>query len=150
MRLSSSLNAVVSPTRPRGHAPLIAVAIVAGALGAAAPTNAGARTYGRLIVRHAAAPSTSLQTSFAAVRPPGSFLLVVTEPTEAPLEFRWSLRCASASHRESGGAEGAANVSGGHWVKRVRVDWIKHPASCTGSISGSAGTSAALVRVFAQ
>lgn len=140
---------MVPPTRTREHALPIVLAIVACAVAAAAP-SAVAQTYGRLIVRHAAAPATPLRTSFAGVPPPSSFLLVVTETTDAPLEFRWALHCTSASHRESGGAEGAANVSGGHWVKRVRVDWIKHPAACTGSISGAAGTSAALVRVFAD
>jgi hypothetical protein len=140
---------VVPTTRAREHVLTVVVAIVLGALATTAP-RAGARTYGRLIVRNAVAPSTSLQTGFSGVRPPDSFLLVVTETTDAPLEFRWSLHCASASHRESGGAEGAAVVSSGHWVKRVRANWIKHPATCMGSISGASGVSATLVRVFAD
>ncbi|HEX8714477.1 MAG TPA: hypothetical protein VF706_02825 [Solirubrobacteraceae bacterium] len=117
---------------------------------AAAALGAHASTYGKLLVRHDAAPSASLETRFAHVRPPGSFLLVVTEPTDAPLEFSWSLRCVSASRRESGGASGKAIVSSGHWVKRERADWIKRPAVCMGSISGSAAASPVLVRIFAD
>ncbi len=148
MRHSSSLNVVSPPTRPRRTASF-AAATVAIAL-AASPAAVGAASYGALIVRHAAAPSSSLQTHFAGVPAPGSFLLVVTEPSSAPLAFRWSLRCENAGRRESGGAGGEASVSSGHWVKRVRADWIKHPASCTGSVSGTAGTSGVLVRVFAD
>jgi hypothetical protein len=127
----------------------IAMAGVMVASGAV-PASVGANTYGRVIARHLAAPATSLQTSFAAVARPSAFLLVVTEPTHETLHFSWSIHCASASPRESGGATGAATVSSGHWVKRVRVAQITHATACAGSISGSAAASPVLVRVFAQ
>jgi hypothetical protein len=116
-----------------------------GAIGAAVllaatlPPAVFATTYGKLIVRNNAMPASALDTQFSHVRPPRSFLLVVTEPSKTELQFKWSVRCASASHRESG-----------HWVKQVRATWIKHPAYCTGSIVGSAASSPVLVRVFTQ
>ncbi len=120
------------------------------AVAAISPLAAGASTYGTLLARRDATPSASLETSFSNVRPPASFLLVVTEPTDASISFRWSLRCVSASGRERGGASGAATVSSSRWVKRVRTDWIKHPAECSGTTSGSAASTAVLVRVFAD
>lgn len=148
MRHSASLWTVPRSARQR------ALALAAGAvtLGTAAvtPLYAGASGYGRLVARRAASPSASLTTRFSHVRPPGSFLLVVTERTSATLTFQWELRCVSASHRESGGASGEATVSDGRWVKRVRANWIAHPAECTGAISGSAAASPVLVRVYAD
>jgi hypothetical protein len=122
------------------------VMVAGGALSASVDAN----TYGRVIARHQAAPATSLQTSFAAVARPTAFLLVVTEPTHETLHFTWSIRCASASPRETGGATGAATVSSGHWVKRVAVAQLRRATACAGSISGSAAASPVLVRVFAQ
>ncbi|HEX3911198.1 MAG TPA: hypothetical protein VHW67_10920 [Solirubrobacteraceae bacterium] len=110
--------------------------------------TASAETYGKLVVRHNALPAGALETQFSHVRPPRSFVLVVTEPTKEQLNFTWSLHCASSGRRESGGASGHASVAGGHWVKRIRADWIKHPASCSGSIVGIAPAGAVLVRVF--
>jgi hypothetical protein len=118
--------------------------------GGAVPASVDASTYGRPVARHLAAPTSSLQTSFAGVIRPTAFLLVVTEPTHEPLHFTWSIRCASASPRENGGATGAATVSTGHWVKRVPVAQLRRTSKCAGSISGSAGASPVLVRVFAQ
>jgi hypothetical protein len=118
--------------------------------GGAVPASVGANPYGRSVARHLAAPTNSLQTRFAGVSRPRAFLLVVTEPAHAQLHFTWSIRCASASPRETGGATGAATVSTGHWVKRVPVAQFRHATACTGSISGSAGASPVLVRVFAQ
>jgi hypothetical protein len=143
---SSSLGIVVSPTRQRLLAPIATVA----ALGATAiaPSVSGASTYGRLIARSDAAPAAPLEARFVRVRPPITFVLVVTEPTNAPLIFRWSLRCVGISGRESGGASGTATVSGNHWVKRVRANWIKHPTTCSGSVSGSARANSVLARVF--
>ena len=115
----------------------------------ATTTPAAASSYGALIVRHNAPASATLTTSFTNVRPSGAFLLVVTEPVKTTLQFRWSIHCASANGRETGGASGAATVSNGHWVKRVVVTWIKHPASCSGKVEGSASSSPVLVRVFA-
>jgi hypothetical protein len=136
---------VASPNRQRWLA-LLVVPIAA----AIAPASAGAQTYGKLIVRHEAAPAATLDTSFASVRPPGAFLLVVTEPQRTPLDFSWSLRCTNAKRREAGGASGEATVSSGHWVKTVRPDWIKHPVACSGRVVGSAGSSPVLVRIFAD
>src|ERR1700744_1732191 len=99
-----------------------------------ATASASAETYGKLLARHSALPSGSLETHFLHARPPRSFVLVVTEPTKEQLNFTWSVHCASSGRRESGGASGRASVANGHWVKRVRADWIKHPASCSGSI----------------
>jgi hypothetical protein len=134
-----------------GQRPLSLLAIGA-ALGAtlATPLDAGASTYGVLLARQAVKPDASLEAGFAQAKPAGAFVLVVSEPSPARLKLTWSLRCASASNRERGGATGAATVSAEHWVKRVRADWIKHPAACTGAITGSAATSPVLVRVFAQ
>jgi hypothetical protein len=137
---------VKSPIRQRQLAP-VAVSLLAAAL---CPAAALAGTYGTLIVRHNAAASAALETRFDRVRPPQSFLLVVSEPSKAPLKFKWSVRCSSSTHKESGGASGEAVVASGHWVKRVRANWIKHPISCSGSIDGSAAGSPVLVRVFAD
>jgi hypothetical protein len=125
----------------------LGVALVIVALSAA---NVSASTYGRLVVRHSAAPGSMLETQFAGVRPPGSFLLVITEPAQTQLQFKWSVHCSNTARRESGGASGEATVTGGHWVKRVRANWIKHPANCSGSVVGSAASSPVLVRVFAD
>jgi hypothetical protein len=118
--------------------------------GGALPAGVDANTYGRHVARHLAAPASSLQTSFAGVARPRAFLLVVTEPTHEQLHFTWSIRCTSASPRETGGATGAVTVSTGHWVKRVPVAQIARAAACGGSISGSAAASPVLVRLFAQ
>jgi len=128
---------------------LLALIAICVAAFAATATPAAASTYGELIVRHDTAPSAALATSFVHIRPSGSFLLVVTEPAKASLSFRWSIRCISRNGRESGGASGAATVANGHWVKRIGVTWIKHPASCSGKLEGSASSSPVLVRVFA-
>jgi hypothetical protein len=137
----------VVPTTIRQR-PIALIALVAAAL-AATTTPAAASTYGALLVRHDAAPSGALTTGFAHVRPSGSFLLVVTEPDRTPLSFHWAIHCSSANGREGGGASGTATVSNGHWVKRVGVTWIKHPATCSGKVEGSASSSPVLVRVFA-
>ena len=148
MRHSSSLCTVLSPIRQR-HLVLVSLAALAGGA-ITAPLSAGASSYGTLIAHRNAAPSASFATRFANVRPPRSFVLVVTEPTDAPLMFRWSLRCVGASPREHGGASGEATVSNGRWVKRVRADWIEHPALCSGGISGAATAHPVLARVFAD
>jgi hypothetical protein len=135
----------MSPNRQR----LLSVAVLLGSA-ALCVSVASAETYGRLIVRHDAAPSAALETRFAHVRAPGSFLLVVTEPKREQLNFRWSVHCTGSRPSESGGASGRASVASGRWVKRVRPHWIKHPVSCSGTIEGSAGASPVLVRVFAN
>lgn len=111
--------------------------------------SASAETYGRLVARHTALPSGTLATHFAHARVPSAFLLVVTEAQRVPLEFSWSVRCVGVTPKESGGATGRATVASGHWVKRIRPSWIKHPVSCSGTIEGAANTSPVLVRVFA-
>jgi hypothetical protein len=136
----------MSPNRQRLLS-TIAVLLMSAALCASA---ASAETYGRLIVRHSATATGALETRFAHVRAPGSFLLVVTEPKREQLNFRWSVHCTGSQPSESGGASGRASVASGHWVKRVRPRWIKHPVSCSGTIEGSAGASPVLVRVFAD
>jgi hypothetical protein len=139
----------MSPNRPRVFA-LIAASSACVALAAApALAPALAQTYGKLIARHNAAPSTALETHFSRVPAADSFLLVVTEPTREPLSFTWSLRCSGAAHGESGGASGSATIADGHWVKRISPVWIKHPVSCSGSIDGVAAGTSVLVRVFA-
>jgi hypothetical protein len=128
--------------------PTIAAITASAALCSA--SSATAETYGRLIVRHSATPTTSFATPFSHVRPPKSFLLVVTEPNREPLDFRWSVHCVGSKSKESGGASGRASVASGHWVKRIQPRWIKHPVSCSGTIEGSAAASPVLVRVFAD
>ncbi len=137
---------MISPIRTRLLVPLGTCFAVALAL----PTVGGADTYGKLVVRHSAAPAAALQTQFTHVRSPASFVLVVTEPTQMKLQLSWSVRCYDATHHESGGASGRALVTSGHWVKQVRPTWIKHPAYCSGSVAGLAASSPVLVRVFAQ
>lgn len=126
--------------------PTIAAIAASAAFCSASP--AAAETYGRLIVRHSATPTTAFATAFSHVRPPRSFLLVVTEPNRERLDFRWSVHCVGSGPKESGGASGRASVASGHWVKRIQPHWIKHPVSCSGTIEGSAGASPVLVRVF--
>lgn len=127
----------------------LALIVLLLASAALSPAGVAASTYGKLVVRHVAGPAATLQTDFVHVRPARSFLLVVTEPSEVQLAFSWSVHCFNPAHRESGGAEGEATIASGHWVKRIRADWIKHPAYCTGRVTGTAGTSPVLVRVFA-
>lgn len=141
---STSLIPEMSPNRQRLLVPTAAF-FACVALGAA---PAGAGTYGKLIVRHNAAPAATLETRFSNVRATESFVLVVTEPAREPLSFSWSLRCDGASHHERGGASGRATIANGHWVKRISPDWIAHPATCSGSIGGVAAGTSVLVRVF--
>jgi protein-S-isoprenylcysteine O-methyltransferase Ste14 len=135
---------VVSPISKRLVG--LAVALVTVAL---PPASVAASTHGMLVARNSAPAGSMLETQFQRVRPPGSFLLVVTEPARTQLQFKWSVRCFGASHRASGGASGEATVSSGHWAKQIRANWIKHPAYCSGSVVGSATSSPVLVRVFA-
>jgi hypothetical protein len=131
-------NRLLGPTA----AALLAVTLLAA--------SADASTYGRLIVRNDAMPSSALDTRFAHISPPRSFLLVVTEPAKTKLQFTWSLHCYNAARRESGGASGEATVTTGRWVKQVRANWIAHPAYCTGGVTGSATGNPVLVRIFAN
>ena len=131
------------PRRLVTLAPVLAIA-------ALLPASVAASTYGTLVVRHSALPGTMLEAQFGRVPSAGSFLLVVTEPAKTQLQFKWSVHCYNAARRESGGASGEATIASGHWVKRVRANWIKHPAYCSGSVIGSAATSPVLVRVFAD
>jgi hypothetical protein len=135
----------MSSNRLRILAPA-ATSLACVALGAA-PAVAG--TYGKLIVRHSAAPAETLDTHFSNVPAASSFLLVVTESAREPLSFTWSLRCDGANHRESGGASGRATIANGHWVKRISPHWIQHPTRCSGSVAGVAAGAPVLVRVFA-
>ncbi len=128
--------------------PTIAAITASAALCSASPATA--ETYGRLLVRDNATPTAEFATRFAHVRPPKSFLLVVTEPNREQLDFKWSVHCVGSSPKESGGASGRASVASGHWVKRIQPRWIKHPMSCSGTIEGSAAASPVLVRVFAN
>jgi hypothetical protein len=114
------------------------------------PSGVYASTYGRLIVRNSAMPTSVLDTQFSHVTPPRSFLLVVTEPNETKLHFTWSLHCFNAVRRESGGASGEVTVTTGRWVKQVRAGWIAHPAYCTGGVTGSTAGDPVLVRIFAD
>jgi hypothetical protein len=126
-------------------AALLAIAALWLASSAVATGN-----YGKLLARHNAAPASTLETHFGRVAPSSSFLLVVTEHSRTQLDFSWSVHCFDPAHKASGGASGKATVVNGHWVKRVRADWIKHPAYCMGSVEGSASASPVLVRVFAD
>ena len=128
--------------------PAIAIAAITTSA-AICPAIAASETYGRLIVRHSATPTTAVATTFSHGRPPRSFLLVVTEPNKEPLNFKWSVHCVGSGPKESGGASGRASVASGHWVKRIQPRWIKHPVSCSGTIEGAAAASPVLVRVFA-
>jgi hypothetical protein len=120
--------------------------LLAGALLWSGPARAD--TYGRLLVRGSAAPAGPFEAHFERARPPRTFVLVVTEPRPEQLSFSWSVRCIGSGPKESGGASGRANVGSGHWVKRIRADWIRHPVSCSGTIAGSAAASPVLARIF--
>jgi hypothetical protein len=124
---------------------------IAGILSSAAlwPPAAGAVRYGTLVAHHAVEPASSLETTFAQVRPARIFWLVVTEPSTEQLNVTWSIRCFNSPRRESGGAMGKAIVTHGRWVKAVRANWIKHPALCSGTVAGSAAAAPALVRIYA-
>ena len=145
MRGSTSLSSMISSI-PRRFLPLGIVLVIVALL----PASVVASSYGTLVVRHTAPPGSTLETQFSGVRPPCSFLLVITEPANTQLQFKWSVHCFNAARRESGGASGEVTVTSGHWVKRVRANWIKHPARCSGSVVGAAASSPVLVRVFAD
>ena|ERR1700759_4347504 len=136
----------MSPNRQR-IALLLALIAISAAAGC--PTSANAKSYGKLIVSRHATPGAPLDVHFDRVHAPSAFLLVVTGPSNEQLSFKWSLHCVGATPRESGGASGRANIVSGHWVKRVRPTWIRHPISCSGSIEGSTATSPVLGRIFA-
>jgi hypothetical protein len=136
----------MSPNRQR----LFALTAASSACVMLSSGPALAETYGKLIVRHSAAPAAMLETHFSKVRAARSFLLVVTEPDREPLSFTWAVRCNSAAQGESGGLSGRATIADGHWVKRVSTSLIKHPRSCSGSITGVAAGAPVLVRVFAS
>lgn len=140
------------PIRARvGSSLVVVLALLAASTTALlGPASAAASSYGELIVRHSAPPASALATQFAHVPAARSFLLVVTEPTRAPLRFSWALHCSSSDRRASGGASGEASVSSGHWVKQVRANWIRHPSYCSGAVAGSAAGSPVLVRVYAD
>jgi hypothetical protein len=129
--------------------PLLAAVAISAAVSVSCPAFAEATSYGKLIASRHAAPTTALDVQFSRVRAPRAFLLVVTEPSHERLSVKWSLHCAGAAPSESGGASGRASIVDGHWVKRVRPVWIKHPVSCSGTIEGSPATSPVLARVFA-
>jgi len=122
--------------------------VLVGALVYASPVAAA--TYGRLIARGNAAPSAAFQARFVHVRSPHSFVLVVTEPKTEQLNFSWSVHCTGSEPNESGGASGRASVGNGHWVKRIRPNWIRHPVSCSGTIEGVSAASPVLARVFTK
>jgi hypothetical protein len=136
----------MSPNRQR---PLVLIA-ASGVCVMLGSGFASAETYGKLIVRHSAAPASPLETRFTRVRAARSFLLVVTEPDREPLSFTWSVRCSGSTHGESGGISGRATIADGHWVKRVSTNLVKHPRSCSGSITGAAAGAPVLVRVYAN
>jgi hypothetical protein len=131
--------------RPRRALPIAAILSTL----ALWPTTAAAGSYGTLVADHAAEPASSLETIFDQVRPARIFWLVVTEPSREQLSVTWSVRCSSSAGRESGGATGRAIVTHGRWVKAVRANWIKHPALCSGTVTGSATGGPALVRIYA-
>jgi hypothetical protein len=136
----------MSPNRQRLLA-LIAASSVGVALSSTC-TLAQAQTYGKLIAKHSAPPASLLETRFTSARPTHSFLLVVTEPDREPLSFTWSVHCSGSTHGESGGISGRATIADGHWVKRISTRLVKHPRSCSGSITGAAAGAPVLVRVF--
>jgi hypothetical protein len=131
--------------RPRRALPIAAI------LSSAAlwPAAAAAGSYGTLVADHAAGPASSLETTFDQIRPARIFWLVVTVPSHEQLGVTWSIRCSSSAGRESGGAMGRAIVTHGRWAKAVRANWIKHPAVCSGTVTGSATGGPALVRIYA-
>jgi hypothetical protein len=130
------------------HSVRAPIALLAAGAALCSGATASAGTYGRLLVRHSAAASAPLETRFAGVRAPRSFLLVVTEPNREQLSLAWSVHCVGSHGQESGGASGRASVAGWRWTKRIRPNWIKHPTSCSGTIEGFAGASPVLVRVY--
>lgn len=117
-----------------------------------APCSAAAATagYGQLIAGGAAGTPGAGVADFHHVRPPQQFWLVLTGSAQAQIRVSWSISCFNPAHRAHGGAAGQATVAHGHWVKRVRADWIANPAFCSGTVRGSAGGSRVLIHVYAS
>jgi hypothetical protein len=121
------------------------------ALTAACPAAAGAgEGFGRLIADGAAGAASAGKASFHHVRPPQQFWLVLTNPAQAQMRVKWWISCFNPAHRAHGGASGQATVAHGRWVKRVRADWIAHPAFCSGSVRGSSVASPVQIHVYAS
>jgi hypothetical protein len=137
---------VVTQKRKRRLA-LIAVLLTTGAI---CPAAVASGQYGELIAHGKANTASTPATNFHHVRPAPVFWLVVTDSAEAQPEISWSIQCFNSARRESGGATGQAIVTHGRWVKRVRADWITHPALCSGGIQGSAESSPVVVRIYAD
>jgi hypothetical protein len=121
------------------------------ALTAVCPAAAGAGAgYGRLIADGAARAPGAGEASFHHVPPPQQFWLVLTDPARGQIRVSWSISCFNPAHRAHGGAAGQATVAHGRWVKRVRADWIAHPAFCSGTVRGSAVASRVQIHVYAS
>jgi hypothetical protein len=117
---------------------------------------AGRSTYGRLIAQGRLDAGVA-KASFHGVRPARTYWLVVTNPNVAAISvtgalptIAWSVSCSDPAHKASGGATGEATIARGRWVKRVRADWIKHPAHCSGKVEGLSASSSLKIRIYAD
>jgi hypothetical protein len=117
----------------------------------ACPAALGAQgEYGKLIAQGKLGAGGTPKASFHGVRPARVFWLVVTNPAGPSLGVTWSVSCSDPAHKASGGATGEATIAHGHWAKRVRADWIKHPSYCSGRVEGLTGSGPLKIRVFAE
>ena len=124
---------------------LLAFAFAATSPGAPAATSG----YGNLIASSRDGTASSAKADFHLVAQPRAFWLLVSDRAGTKLTISWSISCANAARSERGGAAGKATIGRGHWLKRVRADWIKRPAACSGVVRGSAGRSPVQIHVYA-
>jgi hypothetical protein len=116
----------------------IALLASASLLASVAPGASAASTgQGKQIAQGGIVNSTTARAHFHNVRPARSFLLTLTAPLATEVNVVWTITCYSQTRKTSGGATGLATVTSGHWSKLVRANWIKNPASCSGSVVGS-------------
>jgi hypothetical protein len=129
--------------------PALSIALLS--LAVACPAAIGARSeYGKLVAQGKLDATGTPKASFHGVRPARVFWLVVTNPAGPSLGVTWSVSCSNPAHKASGGATGEATIAHGHWAKRVRADWIKHPSYCSGRVEGLTDSGSLKIRVYAE
>jgi hypothetical protein len=149
-RRAASSPSAGSPHTVRAGALALSGLLLAFAL-AAMPTGAPAATsgYGKLIASSRDGTASTAEADFHLVSQPRVFWLLVSDRTGAKVTISWSISCVNAARGERGGAAGKATIGSGRWVKRIRADWIKRPAACSGVVRGSAGRSPVQIHVYA-
>ncbi len=158
VQIALQLVTVTSATRTcqakqRRLAPIAvrALLVTVLAIAVACPAALAAhRDYGKPIAQGRLGVDGTPKASFHGVRPAPSFWLVVANPAGASLGISWSVSCSDPTHKANGGATGEATIAPGHWAKRVRADWIKHPAYCSGKVEGLIGSGPLRIHIYAE